>query len=198
MKDQADRTKSIAEQAVVQAQAAKSAALTAKNALILDQRPWVGIAQTPSGIEHPDVSTRVKFRFENSGKSPATNVIFSGAVWADSTHPSIKVTSYSRTLGNCHGDPNATGNSKAGLLLPAQFVEEEAIGLVEPNELARVEKAGGQAWLVATGCIDYDDMIGGPHHQLLFCFYYIPEVKSFAPCEEGYRTRDGEYWKQKQ
>ena len=61
MKDQAEKTKTIAEQAVVQAQAAQSAAATASNTLrqmkmsfITEQRPYV-IIDTPVFVRNPAV-----------------------------------------------------------------------------------------------------------------------------------------------
>jgi hypothetical protein len=201
-----DAVKKLAAQAKASqksADAAKSAADTARDALILDQRPWIGIAKTPSAGEiekYPDSFVRIKFRFENFGKSPAINIAFSGAVVASPIHPKIKGNSFkqntfTRTLGNCMNNPYQFGND--GLLLPTQYLDETAIGGIDPRDVAAAEEPGGKMWLYATGCFDYDDMVGGPHHQLLFCFFYDPQAKAFGLCDEGYKTRDGEYWKEK-
>jgi hypothetical protein len=82
-KNQADRTKTIADQAVIQANAAKSAAITAERALTqsskivqLDERPWVYIssfaltAEPEVGKEPPKIS----FFPTNSGRTPALNI----------------------------------------------------------------------------------------------------------------------------
>ena len=76
MKDQADQTKAIAVQAIVQARAAQEFAAEAANsvrvardAMYLEQRPWVGIEIID--ILAPNQSPELKVVIQNSGKTPA-------------------------------------------------------------------------------------------------------------------------------
>ena len=77
MKDQADQTTTIAGQAVIQAEAAQSAAKTARRSLEISHRPWLVVKATvasPLTYDAQGANITIHYSIANIGNSPAIGI----------------------------------------------------------------------------------------------------------------------------
>lgn len=183
MEEEAKQTKTIASQAVIQAHAAESAAETAKDALEMENRPWVEVkaANLAEPIEIDSAgwfTTAFHLTLVNVGKSAATHV--DTFVNPEPT-VSDRDTAATYNLSGC--DSSAVASSPAGslavgyALFPSQETPGPETSFLLHEQLPKViAKLNGRPTStfsysipnIITGCVSYWSLDGKTHYFTRF------------------------------
>lgn len=174
---QSERTKTIAEQAVVQANSANALARQS----LIQNRPWIGV--DPGGVTSEPIridgigviSTTVSTRVKNFGNVPGwiPTLVFASLMAGDAAHGNAAVSErlnrlmaskLPRGTGPSHNLFSGEGNT----YINTTFATPESIER-EPN--------GGNLMLYIVGLIVYTDPSRQPVHHTAFSYlYWGPEV----------------------
>jgi hypothetical protein len=168
------------------ADAAMSAAETAKQALIIGQRPWVGPEKEPEvllALTQQGIQSQITLHVNNFGPSPALNLSYymQPDALTDRKHTD-DISNYSCTVAEI---PAKTADALSG--------KGNFGALVLPKEPFRIYDNRG--WnpdkttdysFVVVGCIAYADgfhntPIHSPIHHTRFCFRTWQPIKDFIP-----------------
>jgi hypothetical protein len=142
-----------------------------QNAMILDQRAWLGIRDI--SLSHPLVAGHaVDFVINafNSGRTPALHVVLEKlSVGTDETHPDVVTTRVDQSVVAPNG--SILINGTVGSQADAQLID----ALIS-----------GDAKIYVRGRIVYQDIFKKPH-KILFCAYWLARGKSltFYNCKSG-------------
>jgi hypothetical protein len=186
------------------ADAAKSAADTAHDALVRSQRPWLGINGPMIAVERLRIESiqermqihgRVKIAVRNFGVSPALHVgiEITDVPYERSTEEDVEI--HSRTFKetadrSCRiADIKASsldGHASGPFIFPNIGGDVES--LLNTNSPPRVVNS----WITVVGCISYGDQFDPGHsHHTRFCFMSkgvmtnISAGEVFVPCSEN-------------
>jgi len=149
------------------ADAAKSAAETAKETLIVSERPWVGIsANYPINIDRLQFilnglqeavagKAEVSFALENFGNSPAIEIApftFAGIPTEEAKVPEI----WRKIICTRGEEETRSGMTPTIMLMPKATLGTKSTAMVQSLKGAKIN----HIWLV--GCIVYQDTLNGP------------------------------------
>jgi type II secretory pathway pseudopilin PulG len=165
------------------ANAAKSAAQTATQTLILDQRAWVGV-ETMKGV--PDVpevgkSFDVDILFRNTGRTPARNVLMYNIVKPSKAPPDVNAACASATPERVNQSLIAPNATLTQVLHPTD-------GKPLAAGWERALASQGSFWVF--GCVTYDDTFGRAH-WLTYCGVLNQKIRGFDRCKKYNDTGDG-------
>jgi hypothetical protein len=162
------------------ADAAKSAADTARDALVKSNRPWVGIDDQPVVVQIQEMNKGVwkfvvRYKVKNFGKDIALHIGFAGKVSESGTPETFK----SEADTFCAIAENLTkpiypGDKGTGpYIFPGNWINKQGgqIG-------ARVD---GSTKFDVIGCIVYSDQFNSPIHHTRFCFMSKSTIAKVRP-----------------
>jgi len=189
MKEQADQTKIIARQAVVEAEAARNAAKTAADQLVLGERPWVKIKHrivTPltfdiggraSGI--PVALMTIEDTIENVGQTVAINVLsWEDVIPADPDHSIRTARARQKEYCDANRHPDPRGLSGSTLFPHDPSIQQSIVGPQMPKVAEATIRNGpglnGKVAFVLVGCVFYRSSFeprSRPTHQTRFIYW---------------------------
>lgn len=157
-----------AEAAKIGAIATRDTVLTAREAMQLDQRAWVGVDSIQPMPLIPVASQPflAKITFKNTGKTPARKVIgyaVSDPI-ASGQRPNFDYSKETQTISSGHMEPGQT------LSATLSFVRSHSTGRTHIPITQEIlnQIVAGKIKLYVHGRIDYEDIFGRPH-WLKFC-----------------------------
>jgi hypothetical protein len=164
------------EQSRKSSQSASAKALNASiNSSRLDQRAWIGAADTVFTFS-PNDPIKVEIGVTNVGKSPAVDVISRMAAITKHSGSSLQISdiSYVPTIKE-----NSNGTMYPGQKFPLKTFSSD---VVSPLQAAFIEKlSSGSDVVYVFGEIRYKDIFSR-QHWTHFCIIVNKDLKSGAPC----------------
>jgi hypothetical protein len=180
-----------ADQAIKSANAAKSAAETARDTLVLAERPWIKIKHRivkPLTFNVPGNgglidSMTVEDTLENVGKSVALNVLsWEDVIPIDADNSLRTARNRQRQWCDANRHPNENGLSGYMLFPKDPFIQNMGVGgyMKDVIPVAKANKIlPGKVGFVLVGCVCYRSSFepkSDPTHQTRFV-YYLGEVQ---------------------
>lgn len=156
--------------------AAKNAADTAHDALVLDERPWVGTNNHLSVQIVKGSPIKIHLEIQNFGKSPAFNeASFNNVTDRPINVPMPKFVGYSRSDAGPTVTlmPNSIASVDINTAKPSDNYGESAV--LKDIDIQRLNS--GQVQLFLYGSIWYDDTFG-KSHRTDYCLQYIPSISN--------------------
>ena len=187
------------EKAGISADAAKSAANTAHDALVKSNRPWLGIDGTltilspvkvssiklnPQQPAQTQIEDSASFTIKNFGKDPAFHVTFYTEIV--STQHAGKVKEYFQDFREATRSSCAMADSTSKPVVPG---EEGSGSTIFPNNAIRIPRdplntisptQRTDVSLVVVGCISYRDQFQKTPHHTGFCFTSYSPMSTIA------------------
>lgn len=175
------------------ADAARSAADTAASALVVANRPWVGVEKvtisdpptfedTPGGLRATVKIVTVSVR--NFGPSPALNVSVDAAPF-DGTEQDTEAQFKRESALHCDRADDMNREIGTGIGSAGQIVFPQSPATFRLGSNGPAKERGRFVELI--GCITYMDQFGAPvRHHTRFCF--AGDWNNLAPCEWGQMT----------
>jgi hypothetical protein len=165
------------------ANAAKSAADTAAQTLMMDQRACVGVETIKGVPDNPKAgrSFDVDIIFRNTGKTPARNLLMYNVVKPSKALPDVITTCASAAPERVNQSLMAPNATLIQVLHPSE-------GKPLPADWERALVSKGNLWVF--GCVTYDDIFERPH-WLTYCGVLNQESRAFDTCKKCNDTGDG-------
>ncbi len=164
------QTKRLADSTEKAAEAAKSGTETNRNALVLENRPWLGVTEETVTQLEAGKEIKAQITLFNSGKTPASQVIEAASVAALPSIPTVPILFGLK--------PTAAIPPQASHIL--RFTSHAKLSGIEMGKIT--DKS---ILLVFRGVIQYEDFNRVQRHTNVCMFMSDPATKQLTFCENG-------------